>query len=88
MDLLFATMPVPCHVAPLLPIARALVHESPLWTVPKPVVKAKPVQRPRPPVLLAGLVPALDEAFVDFRLTTSSVDEYLEPARALIIAVR
>ncbi|MDX3660951.1 TIGR03619 family F420-dependent LLM class oxidoreductase [Streptomyces sp. ID05-26A] len=31
-------------------------HEGPLWTVPESVVKAKPVRRP--PVLLAGLVPA------------------------------
>ncbi|MET9633732.1 TIGR03619 family F420-dependent LLM class oxidoreductase [Lentzea sp. NPDC006480] len=35
-----------------------VAHEGPLWTVPESLVKAKPVQRPRPPVLLAGLVPA------------------------------
>lgn len=34
-----------------------VAHEGPLWTVPPSLVKAKPVQRPRPPVLLAGLVP-------------------------------
>ncbi|MEV6240753.1 TIGR03619 family F420-dependent LLM class oxidoreductase [Lentzea sp. NPDC051838] len=35
-----------------------VAHEGPLWTVPESLVKAKPVQSPRPPVLLAGLVPA------------------------------
>ncbi|GGM68449.1 LLM class F420-dependent oxidoreductase [Lentzea pudingi] len=35
-----------------------VAHEGPLWTVPESVVRARPVQRPRPPVLLAGLVPA------------------------------
>ncbi|MGI5506768.1 TIGR03619 family F420-dependent LLM class oxidoreductase [Lentzea sp. CA-135723] len=33
-------------------------HDGPLWTVRESRVGARPVQRPRPPVLLAGLAPA------------------------------
>jgi probable F420-dependent oxidoreductase len=32
-------------------------YEGQLWTVPESVVKAKPAQRPRPPVLLGGMAP-------------------------------
>ncbi|MEU8108542.1 TIGR03619 family F420-dependent LLM class oxidoreductase [Nonomuraea muscovyensis] len=38
--------------------AEVVAHEGPLWTVPPCRVDLKPHQRPRPPILLAGLTAA------------------------------
>ena len=36
-------------------------HKGPIWTVPASTIGAKPYQRPRPPILLAGFTPATFE---------------------------
>ncbi|KMO95204.1 TIGR03619 family F420-dependent LLM class oxidoreductase [Streptomyces roseus] len=37
--------------------SERVVHSGPLWTVPESTVLPKPLQRPRPPILLGGFTP-------------------------------